>query len=97
MVLLVLDDIEAGQIKQLLDISALAAGSLVIMTSRERNALKEADCDPIMEMDTLSPSASAELFMYYAESQHRVPVNVGSALIAEAIGLCGGLPLSLKV
>ena len=67
------------------------------MTSRERNALTEVHCDAIMEMETLSPSASAELFMYHAETQHRVPVNVGSAMIAEAIGICGGLPLSLKV
>lgn len=93
--LLVLDDVEGVQVDSLLDLSGLAPGSLVLMTSRERDALEEAGCDPVMLVDTLSSSAAAQLFMYHAERKRRVPADVGSALIATNI--CGGLPLSLRV
>ena len=96
-VFLVLDDVEADQVRSLLDVHALAPGSLVLATSRLRDVLEEAGCDPVVEVDTLSPSASAELFMYYAERSQRVPSDVDSALIGEAISICGGLPLSLRV
>ncbi len=95
--LLVLDDIEADQAEALLDVEALAPGSVIIATSRLRDVLEEVGCAPVVLVETLSPRASRELFMHHAERKQRVPAVVGSALVTEAISICGGLPLSLEV
>ena len=99
-VLLVLDDVEADHVKRLIDVTALAPGSLVIVTSRLRDVLAQTGCDPIVDVETLNPSAAMELFMLHVrrtDPKQQVPTDIDRALLAEAVGICGGLPLSLKV
>ena len=98
-VLLFLDDLEAGQAARLLDISELGPGSIVIATSRLRDVL-EADFQPVVLVQTLSRAASKSLFMYHAERSRlggTLKPDVGSASITEAVDICSGLPLSLRV
>ena len=89
-VLLVLDDATGSdQVRPLLPASA---GCLVLVTSRRRlTALEEAA--PI-SLGTLPPGEAADLFVRLAGRPGLQPAD---AAIAEVAGLCGCLPLAIRL
>jgi tetratricopeptide (TPR) repeat protein len=89
-VLLVLDDATGSdQVRPLLPASA---GCLVLVTSRRRlTALEEAA--PI-SLSTLPPGEAADLFVLLAG---RPGLQSADAVIAEVAGLCGCLPLAIRL
>jgi hypothetical protein len=69
-----------------------AAGCLVLVTSRRRlTALEEAA--PI-SLDTLPPGEAADLFVRLADHRGLQP---GHHTVAEITGLCGHLPLAIRL
>ena len=89
-VLLVLDDaVGSDQVRPLLP---GAAGCLVLVTSRRRlTALDEAA--PI-SLGTLPPGEAADLFVRLAR---RPTLQPAEAAVAEVTGLCGYLPLAIRL
>ena len=89
-VLLVLDDAAGSdQVRPLLP---GAAGCLVLVTSRRRlTALEEAT--PI-SLGTLAPGEAADLFVRLAGRPGLQPAD---AAVAEVTGLCGYLPLAIRL
>ena len=89
-VLLVLDDAPGSdQVRPLLP---GAEGCLVLVTSRRRlTALEEAT--PI-SLGTLAPSEAADLFVRLAARPGLKPAD---AAVAEVTGLCGYLPLAIRL
>ena len=89
-VLLVLDDaVGSDQVRPLLP---GAAGCLVLVTSRRRlTALEEAA--PV-NLDTLPPSEAADLFIRLADRPDLQPAD---AAVGEMTGLCGYLPLAIRL
>jgi tetratricopeptide (TPR) repeat protein len=89
-VLLVLDDaVGSDQVRPLLP---GAAGCLVLVTSRRRlTALDEAA--PI-SLGTLPPAEAADLFVRLAR---RPALQPAEAAVAEVTGLCGYLPLAIRL
>ena len=89
-VLLVLDDAAGSdQVRPLLP---GAAGCLVLVTSRRRlTALEEAT--PI-SLGTLAPGEAADLFVRLAGRSGLQPAD---AAVAEVTGLCGYLPLAIRL
>ena len=88
--LLVLDDaVGSEQVRPLLP---GAAGCLVLVTSRRRlTGLEEAA--PV-SLDTLPPGEAADLFIRLADRRGLQPED---AAVAEVTGLCGYLPLAIRL
>ena len=72
---------------------AAGAGSVVIVTSRDKQALETIDC-LIVEMPFLKDKQPMQLFKRYAPVR---PNGLKSEMLLQIIKKCGGLPLSLKV
>ena len=89
-VLLVLDDAAgSNQVRPLLPGSA---GCLVLVTSRRRLTALE-NAAPI-SLDTLSPGEAADLFVGLA---NRPGLQPADAAVVEVAGLCGYLPLAIRL
>ncbi|KAG0557221.1 hypothetical protein KC19_11G111500 [Ceratodon purpureus] len=100
-ILVVLDDLcrksEFDQV--ILDMSLLAPGSCIIVTSRDRHILNEigGQCNYFLhEVRPLGSDDSQELFNLHAFGNGKVPPKFKN-LANDVSKACGGLPLALKV
>ncbi|GLJ38067.1 hypothetical protein SUGI_0774860 [Cryptomeria japonica] len=94
--LIVLDDVDhVDQLDALLPVKdSLGEGSLIIVTTRENEVLK--DISSVHEMKALDPYYAKQLFCQHAFSQP-IPLNGFDKLVEGFLKFCNGLPLSLKV
>ncbi|KAG0564194.1 hypothetical protein KC19_8G091000, partial [Ceratodon purpureus] len=100
-ILVVLDDLrERSDFDQvILDMSLLAPGSCIIVTSRDRHILKAigGECNFFLyEVKPLGSDDSQQLFNFHAFGDGGVPLKF-KALSNDVSKSCGGLPLALKV
>jgi hypothetical protein len=95
-VLLILDDVEPGNVSKVVDVDAIGTGSIVIITSRNREALMDAKCDIVEPLSGLGPNESAQLFKHHA-CEGGKELGVSQSMVDKVVQKCGGLPLSLKV
>ena len=72
------------------------AGSIVIMTSRDRRVLQLAGCQRVERVDVLEPDWAWHMFSSHVDVSS-IPSSVDQPTISQVVKLCGGLPLSLKV
>ncbi|KAK9823720.1 hypothetical protein WJX72_004879 [[Myrmecia] bisecta] len=99
-VLLILDDVGEADWKLLppqnddarnfLSLSALGPGSIIIITSRDRDILSKAGCS-LLEVDFLTPEQSQLLF-----EEHAGLIKVPPQMVKNVVEKCGNLPLTLK-
>ena len=96
--LLVLDDIwTAPQRDALLCLDALADGSRVVLTGRDRRNLHSAgDSCVLRHVDALGRSDAEQLLCQHAFAADRAPPEYAAA-VQQALEICGGLPLALQV
>lgn len=97
-VLIVLDDVDS-----VMQLNALAGGrdwfyegSLIIITSRDRDVLPESLLDVIYEVKQLRTEESIQLFSFHAFGREKPPSNF-ALLTEQIVDLTGGLPLALEV
>jgi hypothetical protein len=97
-VFIVLDDVDnMDQIESLLDVDAVASGSLILITSRDKDVLRRSSAKTVVyDVKTLHQNHARELFCRHAFSQSK-PSEELDDLVEEFLKICGGLPLSLKV
>ncbi|XP_044509369.1 disease resistance-like protein DSC1 [Mangifera indica] len=99
-VLLVFDDVTSlEQIKFLIgDLNCLGFGSRIIVTTRDRQVLKNygVDDDNIYKVDPLFHHDALQLFSWYAFQQNR-PAFGYNELSSRVIKYAEGVPLALKV
>ncbi|XP_034926963.2 disease resistance protein Roq1-like [Populus alba] len=69
-------------------------GSIVIITTRDSNLLREAD--KTYQIEELKPDEALQLFSWHAFKDSN-PAKDYNELSKKAVGYCGGLPLALKV
>lgn len=96
-VLMFLDNVELGDLKNVVgDCNSLwprlGEGSFVIIASKNRRALADADC-VIWHVECLPHDSSIELFRLFAKA---IPEDVNDALVVAIVEKCCGLPLCLK-
>ncbi|GLJ30112.1 hypothetical protein SUGI_0595540 [Cryptomeria japonica] len=93
--LMVLDDIDhLDQLDALLPQGTLSSRSLVIITTRDKNMLRDADI--CYKMKVLEGGRAKDLFCSHAFRGQDTPVAYAK-LVESFVKFCGGLPLSLKV
>ncbi|XP_004237584.1 disease resistance protein Roq1-like [Solanum lycopersicum] len=97
-VLIVLDDVNHGN-----QLDALAkshdwfgAGSIIIITTKDKQLLRQYNVDKMYKVSLLNTDESIELLSSYA-FQNRLPKSGYGEIIAEVVRYAGGLPLALKV
>ncbi|GLJ34715.1 hypothetical protein SUGI_0698590 [Cryptomeria japonica] len=97
-VLIILDDVDhIDQLEALLPTKDnLGWGSLIIVTTRERELLRCWGVSSIYEMRTLNHYHAKQLFCWHAFLQPS-PTYGFEELVAKFLSACDGLPLSLKV
>ncbi|XP_019446043.1 PREDICTED: TMV resistance protein N-like isoform X2 [Lupinus angustifolius] len=98
-VLIVLDDVNSSEFVEKL-IGArhdwLGAGSIVILTSRDRHVLMSARVDVIYEVEAMNFQDSLDLFSLYAFNQTH-PETEYEELSKTAVSYAKGIPLALAV
>ncbi|KAH9303641.1 hypothetical protein KI387_008045, partial [Taxus chinensis] len=97
-VLIVFDDIDnAEQIENLLLVKdVLGNGSLILVTSRDRDLLARYQISKLYDVKLLDVKEAQELFCRDAFHQPK-PLKDLEDLVAELVDICGGFPLALKV
>eukprot|EP01018_Ginkgo_biloba_P040332 Gb_01678 [translate_table: standard] len=96
-ILVILDDINhVDQLDALLVKDALRRGSLIIVTSRDKDVLRRSGISLFYEAKGLNEKHSQELFCWHAFLQPH-PAEGFEDLVAEFLNVCRGLPLSLMV
>ncbi|GLJ15344.1 hypothetical protein SUGI_0251610 [Cryptomeria japonica] len=97
-VLVVFDDVDHNdQLDALLPVKeSLGGGSLIIVTTREREVLRSWGIFSIYKMKALDSSFGKQIFCWHAFLQS-YPPNGFDELVKEFVKVCNGLPLSLKV
>ncbi|XP_059070249.1 disease resistance protein Roq1 isoform X2 [Cryptomeria japonica] len=97
-VLIVMDDVDhADQLDALLPAKdSLPSGSIIIVTTREREVLTSWDISSVYKMRTLDPFNATQLFCWHAFLQ-ALPLDGFEELVEKFVEACNGLPLSLKV
>ncbi|KAH9313271.1 hypothetical protein KI387_028306, partial [Taxus chinensis] len=97
-VLIVFDDIDdIEQIENLLLVKdVLGNGSLILVTSRDRNLLVRSQINILYDVKRLSVQNAQELFYWHAFHQSK-PLSDFENLVAELVNICDGFPLALKV
>jgi hypothetical protein len=95
-VLIFLDDCweKASIATPIVDIGALAAGSGILITSRNRKAIDARGT--VHEMDVLSPPLAWKLFRWHAFGGDDPHVSIADTA-KQAAERCGGLPLALEL
>ncbi|XP_057451408.1 disease resistance protein RUN1-like isoform X2 [Lotus japonicus] len=97
-VLVVLDDV--SNTDQLISLCGsrkrFGVGSIIMITTREKQVLDLFELDVVYEMKEMDPSKSLELFSWHA-FKHYIPTDDWIQLSRKAISFCGGLPLALEV
>ncbi|XP_042501452.1 disease resistance protein RPV1-like isoform X2 [Macadamia integrifolia] len=97
-VLIVLDDVdEAEQLHALVGNSGwLYKGNMIIITTRNKEVLREDFVNLVYEVKELSSSESLQLFSYHAFGRGK-PAENFLHLSEKIVSLTGGLPLALEV
>lgn len=97
-VFVVLDDVDnLDHIESLLDVDAVASGSLILITSRDKDVLRRSSVNALVyDVKALHQNHARELFCRHAFCQSK-PSEELDDLIEKFLKICGGLPLSLKV
>ncbi|GLJ27160.1 hypothetical protein SUGI_0532490 [Cryptomeria japonica] len=97
-VLIILDDIDhTDQLEALLPPKGILGwGSVIIVTTREREILKCSGISSIYKMKTMDPVHAEQLFCWHAFKQS-TPLIGFEELVENFLSVCNGLPLSLKV
>jgi len=95
-VLVVADDVaHLEQLNALMgERSWFGPGSMIIITTRDSNLLREAD--QTYQIEELKPDESLQLFSRHAFKDSK-PAKDYIELSKKAVGYCGGLPLALEV
>ncbi|KAH9294503.1 hypothetical protein KI387_040293 [Taxus chinensis] len=95
---IVLDDVDhPDQVEALLPVKdSLVSGSLIIVTTREREVLISCGISAIYKMRVLNPSHAKQLFCWHAFLQPS-PRSGFEQIVAKFLSSCQGLPLSLRV
>ena len=95
-VLLVLDDVnDARQFQQLIEVPLIGAGSVVVVTSRDKQVLKNV-ADEIYEVEELNSHEALQLFSLNAFKGNHPPKDFMELSIT-AINYAKGNPLALQV
>ena len=96
--LIVLDDVDdIEQIDSLLDMDAVGSGSLILLTSCDKDLLRRSSPKAILyDVKPLNRQHAQELFCRHALVLPE-PVQGFEDLVEEFLKICGGLPSSLKV
>ncbi|XP_059065049.1 disease resistance protein Roq1 isoform X2 [Cryptomeria japonica] len=93
--LIVFDDIDhQHQLDALLPEGVLGSGSLVIITTRDKNVIRTADF--LYKMMKMEKNHAKNLFCSHA-FRRRDPPTAYDKLVESFVEFCGGLPLSLSV
>lgn len=97
-VLIVLDDVDEGRkIKSLLHLDGVGHGSLILITSRDKDILNGSTAKPLLyEVKPMKRKFARELFCLHAFHQSKAFEGYDD-LVEELLEICGGLPLCLKV
>ncbi|MCI11323.1 TMV resistance protein N, partial [Trifolium medium] len=97
-VLLVFDDVkDSDQLKDLIGThSNFGQGSRIIVTSRDKQVLVNANADEIYEVRGMDHQDSLELFCLFAFKQNH-PIESYVSLVEKFLDYAKGLPLALKV
>ncbi|GLJ35499.1 hypothetical protein SUGI_0713810 [Cryptomeria japonica] len=97
-ILIILDDVDhTDQLEALLPTKdSLAWGSLIIVTTREKEVLRCWGISSIYEMESMNRSHAKQLFCWHAFLQP-MPLQGFEELVEKFLTACNGLPLSLKV
>lgn len=97
-ILLLLDDVDEGNIPKCVDINRLGEGSIVIVTTRNRRAL-DSQGIVVEPVQSRQPAESRLIFLQQAcrRGEQVVSLEVSDEMVDEVVKYCGGLPLSLKV
>ncbi|KAL5739651.1 hypothetical protein ACOSQ2_028831 [Xanthoceras sorbifolium] len=96
--LIVFDDVtDFRQIESLIGgLDSLGSGSRIILTTRDKQVLKNCKIDQIYEVEELFPYDALKLFSRYAFGQNYPTVDYVE-LSNRVVTYCGGVPLALKV
>ncbi|KAH9303671.1 hypothetical protein KI387_008075 [Taxus chinensis] len=97
-VLIVFDDIDnAEQIENLLLVKDfLGNGSLILVTSRDRDLLARHQVSKLYDVKLLCAKDAQELFCRHAFDQPK-PLQDLEDMVSEFVNICGGFPLALKI
>ncbi|KAH9303604.1 hypothetical protein KI387_008008, partial [Taxus chinensis] len=97
-VLIVFDGIDdTEQLENLLLVKdVLTNGSLILVTSRDRNLLVRSQINILYDVKLLSVKDAQQLFCQHAFHQP-IPLRDFEYLVAELVDICGGFPLALKI
>ena len=95
--LIVLDDVDdAEKIDSLLDMNAVGSGSLILLTSCDKDLLRRSSPKTVLyDVKPLNRKHAQELFCHHAFLLPK-PVQRSEDLVGEFLKICGGLPSSLK-
>jgi hypothetical protein len=96
--LLLLDDVDEGNISRCIDINKLGESSIVSFTTRNRRAL-DSQGIVVEPVQGRQPAESRLIFLQQAcrRGKQVIPLEVSGEMVDEVVKYCGGLPLSLKV
>jgi len=93
--LIVFDDVDDGEkLKSVLDIDAVEPGSLIVITSRDKDILRGSSV--VYNVQPLEQNYARELFCYHAFRQVN-PLEGYADLVDKFLEFCEGLPLLLEV
>ncbi|XP_057839616.2 disease resistance protein RUN1-like [Cryptomeria japonica] len=97
-VLIALDDVDdVDQLDALLPVKdTLGSGSLIIVTTREKEVLRSKGISRVYEMKALDQLYGRQLFSWHAFSKS-IPLVGFEKLVERFVEVCRGLPLSLKI
>ncbi|KOM32033.1 hypothetical protein LR48_Vigan01g158900 [Vigna angularis] len=98
-ILIILDDVtDSVQVKQLLGRrDSFGQGSRIILTSRDKQVLKNAGADDIYEVKELNELDSLKLFSLHAFKQNSSQETKYMDLVEEVLGYAKGIPLALQI
>ena len=96
--LIIIDDVNnhGTQINMLLPKGCLHAGTLVLITSRDKRVLKQR-CSGTYEVSILHHDLAMQLFAACAFPTGYPPKSLAEGLVSNVVAACAGLPLTLKV
>ena len=96
-IFIVLDDVDnMNQIESLVDVDAVASGSLILITSRDKDLLRRSSAKTVVyDVKTLHKKHARELFCRHAFSQSK-PSEELDDLIEGFLKICGGVAFVLK-